>query len=456
MTVDLQASIVLITSSDRNNSRFGSGFVVRRSGGTAFILTCAHVIKDIGGAEQVIVDGVPATVIASGEDSSLDLAVVRAEGLWDKPPLSWRIAGEKGSPFLTAGFQLFGKDHLIRPLRGALGEQGGLQSVQFNERVQVWDLRILDDYTLQPGYSGSPVVDAASGDVIGVVSHRQGEGRSGLAISLAALAKIWTFVDSQHLYEELWGLGYRQQARLFRRLVDSTSVGAFLVYGPSSEYGQRWLINRLVQQFIPGCLTTGKVVRIELSRIGRKSDVNALWRELAGRVGLVGKPALPLDITERICKCWQTQHVFMVLHDVDCIPVSVLEELIHNFWLPLAQRAREVQSQANKFKLLLFLVDYEGRTESQGKTFVERLDSSWEPHIPVRSPRITEFSDDDLISWIEDRFDKLPSDLTHNVEQTVQVILENSDNGIPIRTLQEICYRCGCDWYEELETCLKL
>ena len=49
-----------------------------------------------------------------------------------------------------------------------------------------------DDY-LQPGYSGSPVIDKYSNTVLGVVSHRRGKGDKGLAISIEALSEIWEF-----------------------------------------------------------------------------------------------------------------------------------------------------------------------------------------------------------------------------------------------------------------------
>lgn len=451
----MQESVVLITSRDRdNNNRFGSGFVLRQSGGLAHVLTCLHVVRDVGGAEQILVDGLPATVVASGEAQGLDLAVLRVEGLWNKPALAWKATGEKGRLFTTAGFQMSGKDHIILPLKGNLGESGGLQSG--SDRIPIWDLRITGDNTLQPGYSGSPLVDEETETVIGVVSHRQGEGKSGRAISIAALDKIWQFIDSRQLYEDLQGLGYHQQTRLFRRFVESSNIGAFLVHGPSSDYGQRWLVNRLVQKFIPGSLTHSKVIRVELKRVGRRNDINALWRELGGRVGLGNRLTTPIEIAARICQWWQTQHVFFVLHDVDCLPPSVLSELIHALWLPLVEKA-ETLASLGKFKLLVFLVDYEGSTENLEDTpFVERLDDQWKPQAPLRSPRLTEFSEEDLINWIEDRYSRLPRELTQHVDRTVQTILENTDNGIPERTFVEISDRCGCNWYEELEPCLKL
>ena len=69
---DLQKSIVLITSSESNNSRFGTGFIIRQVSGTAYVLTCAHVVRDVGGTEKVKADSKPATVIASGEDDGVN------------------------------------------------------------------------------------------------------------------------------------------------------------------------------------------------------------------------------------------------------------------------------------------------------------------------------------------------------------------------------------------------
>ncbi|WP_442946752.1 hypothetical protein [Nostoc sp. NZL] len=79
-------------------------------------------------------------------------------------------------------------------------------------------------------------------------------------------------------------LAYREQTRAFRRFIETHSVAAFLIHG-SLYYGQCWLLNRLVAQNVPNIMT-GKIVRIELSPIARKSDSAALWRELRGRVGL--------------------------------------------------------------------------------------------------------------------------------------------------------------------------
>ena len=56
--------------------------------------------------------------------------------------------------------------------------------------MTAWDLVFTDGHLLEPGYSGSPVVDELSGVVIGVVSRREGE-KWGLAISIEELTKVW-------------------------------------------------------------------------------------------------------------------------------------------------------------------------------------------------------------------------------------------------------------------------
>ena len=420
----------------------------------AYLLTCAHVIQDVGGLAQVEAGGLPATVVTTGEKEDIDLAILRVDGLRDKPPLSLQVWGEKGSPFLTAGFQLFGETLLIRPLRGKLGDQVELQSRQSSDRVRAWDLQILDDYALQPGYSGSPVVNEESGNVLAVVSHRQGEGKSGLAISIDSLSKIWRIPDSEQTYRNLLKLGYREQVRLFRSVINAHDVAAFLIHG-SLGYGQRWLLNRLVVQYLPS-LMTGKIIKIDVTCHVRKSNASAFWRELARRVGLESKQFSLPEIAERVYKWWQTQDVLLIFHKVEFMPESAFHELIQDFWLPLSARAKESLKEASQFKLLMFLVDNEGCVADWDVPFVEKLDAGWKPDKPIKAPKIHEFSDKELTEWIEDQYSDLPIKLTQEIDDAVDTILENSDKGIPEEVLMEICEQCGLDWYEESESWLKL
>ncbi|MBD2560315.1 MULTISPECIES: hypothetical protein [Nostoc] len=260
-------------------------------------------------------------------------------------------------------------------------------------------------------------------------------------------------LSSGKVYRALLKLGYREQTRSFRRFIETHSVGAFLIHG-SLYYGQRWLLNRLVVQNVPNIMT-GKVVRIELSRIARRSDSAALWRELGGRVGLGRQSSIP-EIAERVYQWWRTQNVLLIFYDVDCLSEASLDEIIRDFWLPLATKVRETTSQVSQFKLLMFLVDYDGCAGSWNLPFVEKLEPTWKPHNPVKLPGITEFSEYELTNWLEHEADELPTKLIDAVDETIQIILKNSDNGIPERALEEICQLSGFNWYDKEEKWLRL
>jgi hypothetical protein len=101
-------------------------------------------------------------------------------------------------------------------------------------------------------------------------------------------------------------------------------------------------------------------------------------------------------------------------------------------------------------------VDYDGCVGNWNVPFSERLDAAWQPVIPVKLPLIGEFTEDELLNWLEFSADDLPTNLLDEPDETVQDILENSDNGIPEPTLDEICRQAGSDWYENEEKWLKL
>jgi S1-C subfamily serine protease len=194
MSAEVWDAIVLITSRDADRSRnFGTGFAIAKDGKFVYLLTCAHVIRDVGGREQVVANGIPARVVAVGDEIGFDLAVLRVEGLWDKPYLKLCASGKTEKPLIIAGFYQFDPKTppALRTIRGSLGDQIQSSSRDSSDRANAWDLKIEGDYYLQPGYSGSPVIDKENGGVMGVVTHQIGKGEKGLAISIEALVKIW-------------------------------------------------------------------------------------------------------------------------------------------------------------------------------------------------------------------------------------------------------------------------
>ena len=191
---DFSDSLILITSTSPENKRnFGTGFVVYHDESTTYVFTCAHVVRDVGGTKAILADGNPAQVIASGEDAGFDLAVLRVEGLLKKPRLSLQASSQEGRPFIIGGFYQYDPKvaPALRSIEGTLGEQVQLTSLNWQDRINAWDLNIVDEHFLKPGYSGAPVVDKTTGHAFAIVSHRQGRGEKGLAISVEAVEKIW-------------------------------------------------------------------------------------------------------------------------------------------------------------------------------------------------------------------------------------------------------------------------
>lgn len=257
-----------------------------------------------------------------------------------------------------------------------------------------------------------------------------------------------------NLYGALLKLGYRQQARLFRRAIESESVAAFLIHG-LPEYGQRWLLNKLVVQYLPEHLNSN-VIKVNLGRLTRQTNVEALWRELGGRAKLKGSRLTPPEIADGVFKWWQTMDVILVFHDVQALSESAIQEMIEKFWIPLTQKVGNVSEDKSAFKLLMFLVDYVGKAEHWNLPFVEKLDASWQPQRPIKTPKLQDFTEKELMDWLDDQFSELPSNLTQGIDDKVKEILDSSEGGIPELALREICEQCGLDWYEELDKWLRL
>jgi hypothetical protein len=188
-------SVILIASKDPEHSRnFGTGFIIYQDKLTTYLLTCAHVVRDVGGSGKVMADGFPASVVVSGEKSGFDLAVLKVEGFLEKTQLSLCASADQEKAFIIIGYYEYTSKSppALRKIRGTMGKQIRLASRDGGERINAWDLKIDGEDKLVSGYSGSPVIDEISGHVMGVVSHQMDTiGKMGLAISIDALKKIW-------------------------------------------------------------------------------------------------------------------------------------------------------------------------------------------------------------------------------------------------------------------------
>ena len=180
----------MVTSKNPENRRFGSGFVIYHFENSSWVVTCAHVVNDVGGELSIEVNGNTAKIVSTSGSEDLDLSLLETDVRLNNPVIKLGTYGRNGSPFTTAGFQVFGKHFSIKQIAGKLVQQNKLISKSLLEQIKVWTITILGDDTLQDGYSGAPIIDNESGVCVGIINYKQGDGKNGLAISIEELEKI--------------------------------------------------------------------------------------------------------------------------------------------------------------------------------------------------------------------------------------------------------------------------
>src|SRR6266567_8973847 len=131
MRLPLQASILQVTSSDPQNNHFGTAFAIARNGATTYLASCAHVIRDVGGEGQVMVNSIPARVVVSGSpDGPEDVAVLEAELPVGVMPIGLEFSAEPGLMCTVHGFNELPGVRGVYQLMSISGKLGPLTPLQ--------------------------------------------------------------------------------------------------------------------------------------------------------------------------------------------------------------------------------------------------------------------------------------------------------------------------------------
>jgi hypothetical protein len=200
--MELQSeSIVLVSSCDPNTSEFGTGFVVHSTADTTYVLTSAHLVEKIG-KEHLMVSGKPGKVFKASKQEEFDIAVLKVQGLLDRPPLILSKVETEGNPITILGFYkpVSNYEPILRSIRGNITDRGMITTKFDQDRVTNLHLNLDGVHSLKRGYSGSPVLDNFSNHVLGIVRILENDGYQGMAVSIAALKKIWP--DAPFNFEE--------------------------------------------------------------------------------------------------------------------------------------------------------------------------------------------------------------------------------------------------------------
>jgi inactive STAND len=149
------------------------------------------------------------------------------------------------------------------------------------------------------------------------------------------IEKFEKLENSEKIHNALLRLDYKPQVSLFRDFIEEQKqrVGAFLVHGESEEYGQIWLLKRLLR-LVPDSKTT-PLIKLNIRKKSRKNNISALWRQLGNEVGtkwnsfseIITDEEIELVI-QGVTKRLKTDHFILILHEVECTSEDDLNELI--------------------------------------------------------------------------------------------------------------------------------
>ena len=173
MNLELNKSIVLIYSNNEVNKVIGTGFIIHQDTNGVYLLTCFHVVDDIDGPDDIMVDGVPAVMIANDNKDGFDLAVLKVKGLWDKPILKLSSFSEEKRLFIGFGYSSEAEVSTMMNFSGFIDQKMQIRSKKLNKQTNAWSLVVDPENPLKDGNSGSPIIDLVSKSVLGVVTTKK-------------------------------------------------------------------------------------------------------------------------------------------------------------------------------------------------------------------------------------------------------------------------------------------
>jgi S1-C subfamily serine protease len=125
MTNRLLSSVFPVRSTDDANSAFGTSYVIKNDTSTTYLVTCAHVVRDVGGDGKVLVGkGQEARVLIHGSPEGADDVAVLITNRIPAPPLPLAFNAERGRRVSVVGYrQLQSQSRLLTvvPVDATLG-----------------------------------------------------------------------------------------------------------------------------------------------------------------------------------------------------------------------------------------------------------------------------------------------------------------------------------------------
>ncbi|ANF98151.1 S1C family serine protease [Paenibacillus bovis] len=271
-----QKKVVMIRQED---GILGSGFLYNTSGD---VITNAHVVAGTKNVEVKTADArsLKGTVIGIGTDT--DIAVVRVPELADTKPLALAAASKAdvGDNVLALGSPLGFQNTVTTGIISGVGRDLTIDPYIYRNLYQI-------SAPIAPGNSGGPLIDAATGEVIGINSAAATESNSiGFSIPVSEIKDMvteWSAHPVQNLPKTAstdTGAGEEQLSLtdeaeyVVSYFYDSLNARDYVT--AYSLLGSRWQGKLAYAKFREGYLNTGTVTvdRISSEREGDQAIVS--------------------------------------------------------------------------------------------------------------------------------------------------------------------------------------
>lgn len=248
-------------------------------------------------------------------------------------------------------------------------------------------------------------------------------------------------IDLDRVRRALFSLDFTDQFERFRQIVedDGNYAAAFLIYGENDDYGQPFLVKRLLERVSRS--GEAPVIRSVFfnSPLGT-TDLTQLWRQIGYDDGLKDAKKICDKLTKVLL---DGRDVVLVYDGCECLPPELVEELLKGLWAPLVQSLQTHVQSEEQGRLFLFLL--------ANGVLVDRLgfaDTLVDPRRPVRLPQIARFPDSLVGTWLSLFAQQLPPSFLKKVDKKTAQAIWSQHQGVPYPVLLDLCrsWNADTDW----------
>jgi vacuolar-type H+-ATPase subunit F/Vma7 len=225
----------VVNIQSQENSTTGTGFVIHTDAAGIYILTCKHVVDEIG---IPFIEEVEAKVLT--HSNFIDLAVLYIEKHYlqhlELKILSLQTKNCDKRNVIIIGFSKFNRNI---DQKESIEATLYLNSIEFqsNKDSSFYTgrkLTVKEGYNFEHGHSGSPVICKETGNVIAVLSNKENDAL-GYAIDIVYLKEIWKempkeLMEQKEVKEKPIPLKVPKQEKSIKSIRSKTSSASFIPY----------------------------------------------------------------------------------------------------------------------------------------------------------------------------------------------------------------------------------